>query len=304
MRDDPDHRISLQPVGGRRSRLGGWLAVGAVAALLVGIVVAGRFGGRASDPARVAASEPGLAAAPSGLTANGGTGTNAPTATGGTGTNAPSATGPKASGGISPTATAEASLTCGAAVATPEPVLDAGVFSAPSMGFLIARATPVPERIVEHEDRGAVELLFPQTNLPPTPGSGTIEVAVGTIQRGADIHAPDGRRVYAGTLGELEGAFRASVPGAGPGASETTMGGWPALELDVPGGPEGIGGHATTVVLAVQAGRAYVITASGFHAGDAAATNAAQHRALRGLAGRIQFLGGPSSVSGCAGFGQ
>ena len=293
MRDDRDDRISLQPVGGRRSRLGGWVAVGAVAAMLLGIVVAGRFGGRASEPVPVTASEPGLAAAPSGLTANGGTGTNAP-----------SATGPKASGGISPTATAEASLTCGAAVATPEPVLDAGVFSAPSMGFLIARATPVPERIVEHQDRGAVELLFPQTNLPPTPGSGTIEVAVGTIQRGADIHAPDGRRVYAGTLGELEGAFRASVPGAGTGASETTMGGWPALELDVPGGPEGIGGHATTVVLAVQARRAYVITASGFHAGDAAATNAAQHRALRGLAGRIQFLGGPSSVSGCAGFGQ
>ena len=277
MRDDRDDRISLQPVGGRRSRLGGWVAVGAVAAMLLGIVVAGRFGGRASEPVPVTASEPGLAAAPSGLTAT---------------------------GGIGPNATAGTSPTCGAAAPTLVPVVDAGVFSAPSLGFLVVRATPVPERIVEHQDRGAVELLFPQTNLPPTPGSGTIEVAVGTIKRGADIHAPDGRRVYAGTLGELEGAFRASVPGAGTGASETTMGGWPALELDVPGGPAGIGGHAATVVLAVQGGRAYVFAASGFHAGDAAATKAAQHRALRGLAGRIQFLGGPSSASGCAGSGQ
>ena len=277
MRDDPDDRISLQPVGGRRSSQGGWVAVGAVAALMLSVVLVGRFGGRASEPVPVTQSEPGLAAAPSG---------------------------PGAIGGTSPTATGGISPTCSAPAPTLVPVVDAGVFSAPSLGFLVVRATPVPERIVEGEDRSSVELLFPQTNLPPTPGSGTIEVAVGTIKRGADIHAPDGRRVYAGTLGELEGAFRASVSGASTGASETTMGGWPALEVDVPGGPGGIGGHPATVVLAVQGGRAFVFVASGFHAGDAPATKDAQHRALRGLAGRIQFLGGPSSASGCVGSGQ
>jgi hypothetical protein len=268
-------QIVLRPVGGNRPPGRAWLAVAAVGVLFAGIVLVGRFGGRGVGPAPTAVTQA-VAAPPSAVATM-------------------SRTPP---GTVAPTSVAvESTAPSGA---PPSPASRARLLR-PRLGYALVRSAPA-ETVIELDDHRTISLVYSRTNLPPQLGGGTIEIALGTPALGANVHGLRWVSVFGSSLTTLEAAYRRAVPATLPFSLGMSLGGEPGTLLEVRDMSAQRGRAPATILIALHGGRAFVITASGFDAGTAAASTQARQRALEDFANRFEFIGPPFFASEALGF--
>ena len=170
MPHNDQNRVVLRPLGGRGSRRGGWIAVGGVAAALVGVALVGRFGGQSVSPAPSPAS---------------------------------SAEAVGSSAESSPAAAASA--VASNSIASSPGAADPDIFNDPWLGFAVRRSATPGEWVAPQAAPRTVEFVHSRISLS-SPGYGTIKVAVGTTAQGALVPTPAGRdEVYGSDADSLEG---------------------------------------------------------------------------------------------------